>query len=585
MPAELTLVPSAIALALSTLLTFPPGGPRAPVRVSTVLVVLGVVVPLALHPLVDPLRATGRALWQWSAVGGPTIQASYDIDPLAAVALALTVAFTGAATATAGRVERRHPAVAALTLAIGLVTIALVVTDDLVAAIVVLAVLAVLTVLALLAVAPPAATARAAGYLAMGLQAWVVAALLISRQGSAGFSLGEMVPGAVTGGAVLAATAGALLFAGLYPAVAWSFTEAYDTNDPGPLGSLLLMPAGIGATVLLVRLIGVSRLATTAIPLPDVGTEARLAIVVLILLAVAVSVATSGRVPARTIAVGIVLVLATAALPVLGWAHVVLIAAILTATYAAVVALAVPEHWETVRPDLALVAIWLGIASGVPLAIAGGVVALFARAGSALAAALSLDPHRDYIALVGGSAAFVVAALAVGAGAAGASDPVIAGASLAGVAVLVVVELSQVGRRFRVADVPRTLDVASALAALLLALLASIVLIPLEATVRAGVDGAATLTSVHLLAFAAAATFAVTLARVVRPLLPYFELFAERSEPLMRALDPVPVAVGAFRAVETAATRGSSVFALFEQRAGVWLATVLIVGLLVWAAR
>ena len=49
--------------------------------------------------------------------------------------------------------------------------------------------------------------------------------------------------------------------------------------------------------------------------------------------------------------------------------------------------------------------------------------------------------------------------------------------------------------------------------------------------------------------------------------------------------DPVPVAALAFRTLERSATAVSTVFALFEERAGVWLALVLIVGVVVWAVR
>jgi hypothetical protein len=90
---------------------------------------------------------------------------------------------------------------------------------------------------------------------------------------------------------------------------------------------------------------------------------------------------------------------------------------------------------------------------------------------------------------------------------------------------------------------------------------------------------------VHIGAIAIGAAVAVVLARTVRPLLPYFEAAAERSGPAMRALDPAPIGVGAFRAIEAAATRSSVAFGIFERHAGVWLATVVIVGLLVWAAR
>lgn len=585
MPAELPLVPSAIALALSALLFFLPGRGRLAHRLATLLVVLGAALPIALDTLIDPTRAAGRALWQWSAVGGPTIQASYRVDALSAVALALVVAYAGAAMATAGRADRRHPALAALVLATGLVTIALVVTDDLVAAIVVLALLAALTVLALFAVAPAAATARAAGYLSIGLQAWVLSALLVSRSGSPTFVLGSVPEIAVTAGAVLAGTLGALLFAGLYPVVAWSVAAGETSRDPGPLGSLVLMPAGIGATFLLVRLLGASGLASTEIALPDLGVEARLAIVVLVLLAVALSLAGSGSVPRRPIATGLVAIVLIGALPYLGWAHAVLVAAILTAGYAGVVSLALPDQWETVRSDLALVAIWIAIATGSPLGIAGGIVALFARAAAAFASSLWLVPHRDYVALVGGSAVFVTGAIVVGAGAVTSVDPTVAALAVTAVALLVLLELAQVGRRFRVADVPADLDLASAIAAFLLALLATILLIPLESALRELLPARDAVSPAHIGAIAAGAALAVVLARTVRPLLPYFEIAAERSGPAMRALDPEPIAVGAFRAVEAAATRASTGFGVFERRAGVWLATVVIVGLLVWSVR
>lgn len=468
MPAELPLVPSAIALASSALLFFAPGRSRLAHRSATLLVALGALLPIALDPLVDPERAAGRALWQWSAVGGPLVQASYRLDELAVVALSVAVLFAGAAMAAASRVDRRHPALAALILAVGLVTIALVVTDDLVAAIVVLAVLAAVTTLALFAVAPVAATARAAAYLSLGLQAWVLAALLMSQSGSPTFTLGSIPPQAVNAGVMLAATLGALLYAGLYPVVSWSVDGSDAARDLGPLGSLVLMPAGVGATFLLIRVLGASDAAPTVIALP------------------------------------------------------VLAAAILTVAYAGVVSLALPEHWETVRSHLALVAMWTGIATGSPLAMAGGVVALFARAAAAIATSLWLVPHRDYAARIGGSAVYLTGVVAVGVGGVGGgSEPALA--ALAGVAV--------------------------------------ILLIALEA------------------------------AQLMRPLgmagvvMPRLEAVAERARPVMRALDPAPLGVGLFRAIELAATRASVAFATFERRAGVWLATAVIVAVLVWVAR
>lgn len=585
MPAELPLIPSAVALAIGGLLIFLPARARRARGLGTAIVSLGAILPLALYPLVDPAHATGRALWEWSAVGGPTVRASYEVDPLAAVALALTVAFAGAALATAGRLPRRHPALAALVLGNGLVTIAVVVTDDLVAAIVALAVLAAITILALLAAAPPAATARAAGYLAVGLQAWVLAALLISRHGSAGFRLSEMALGTVSPSALAAAALGGLLFTGLYPVVAWSTREERAAADPGPIGSLVLMPAGIAVTLLLVRLLGASGLKATELPLPDPGPEARLGAIVLTLLAVAASVATSRSVPARTIVVGAAVIVFVAALPVLGLPYVLLPASLLTAAYAGVVSLALPDQWASVRADLALAAMWIGVATGAPLGVAGGAVALFACAASAIVDSLRVEPHHEYIALVGGSAVFVAGTVAVAEGVLTAADPAIAALGLAASATIILVELTQVARRSPPADVPLALTVSSAVAAVLLSIGASAVVVPLERTAGLVLPGPEALDGPRLASISVVAAFAVVLARVARPLLPRLEALAERSGPAMRALDPVPLGVGAFRAVEATAIRASAAFGLFEQRAGVWLATVLIVVLLVWAVR
>ena len=82
-----------------------------------------------------------------------------------------------------------------------------------------------------------------------------------------------------------------------------------------------------------------------------------------------------------------------------------------------------------------------------------------------------------------------------------------------------------------------------------------------------------------------AATILVIAARMMRPLLPDLEAFAARLQRFVWAADPVPTGVATFRALERAVTVASAGFALFEQRAGVWLAAVLIVALLVWSTR
>lgn len=585
MPAELTLVLSAIPLAIAALLFFTPGRPPGLAPLGALSVAIASALPVLLVGRIDPSRAGGRALWEWSAVGGPTIEASYRIDALAAVSVALVLAYTGAALAHGSRVQPRHPALAALTLGVGLLAVVVVVTDDLVAATVALSALAALTVLGSLAVAPQGATARAAAYLSIGMQAWILCALLLSRNGSPTFDLGALPAIAITSGALAAGTIGALLCAGLYPAVPWSVEEGDARSDPGPVGSLLLMPAGIAASLVLVRLMAAAGAGPSLLSLPQPPDEWRFGAVLVVLAAVALTIARTAVDPRRPIAVGVALVVLTAALPELRWPHAVLIAAILTAAYAGVVSLALPERWEPIRSDLGMVALWVGIASGSDLAVAAGILALLVRASQALAGSFWLPPHRDYLVLIAGSTLFVASAVAMGAGAVSAGDPIVAALAIAAAALLVVLELAQVARRFRAADVPADLDVASGTVAFLLAALGAVLLAPLGEIVRPHVAYAQPVTQLHLAGVVVASTVAVTLARGLRRMLPVLERVAERSSPAMRALDPVPVAVGSFRALEAAASTGAAVFGAFERRAGAWLAAALIVAILAWAVR
>ena len=70
-------------------------------------------------------------------------------------------------------------------------------TEDLIAGTVVLGVLASITILATLAVAPLPATTRLAAYLAVGVQFFVLAALLVSRFGGASFRFDSIAPSSV----------------------------------------------------------------------------------------------------------------------------------------------------------------------------------------------------------------------------------------------------------------------------------------------------------------------------------------------------------------------------------------------------
>ena len=80
-------------------------------------------------------------------------------------------------------------------------------------------------------------------------------------------------------------------------------------------------------------------------------------------------------------------------------------------------------------------------------------------------------------------------------------------------------------------------------------------------------------------------TLLVIVARSVRPFVPDLAPFAERLRAVIAVADPVPAGHAAFAALDTIVSRTTATFTLFEQRAGVWLATVLIVALLIWSVR
>src|SRR5205807_1502885 len=125
-------------------------------RVPTALLVAtaGALAPLLLYQLLDPSLAAGRALWEWSAAGGPTIQAAYRLDGLGTVGIAAGAAYVAAGLLASARSAASPRVLPSLVLVIGFVFIAVAVTIDLVAAIVVLAVLAAATAFATVLGAP-----------------------------------------------------------------------------------------------------------------------------------------------------------------------------------------------------------------------------------------------------------------------------------------------------------------------------------------------------------------------------------------------------------------------------------------------
>ncbi|HLZ47779.1 MAG TPA: hypothetical protein VKR80_03940, partial [Candidatus Limnocylindria bacterium] len=81
------------------------------------------------------------------------------------------------------------------------------------------------------------------------------------------------------------------------------------------------------------------------------------------------------------------------------------------------------------------------------------------------------------------------------------------------------------------------------------------------------------------------ATLLVVIARSVRPFVPDLAPFGRRLREAMAIADPVPAGHAAFAALDTIASRAAATFGLFEQRAGVWLATLLIIAVLIWSVR
>ena len=171
-------------------------------------------------------------------------------------------------------------------------------------------------------------------------------------------------------------------------------------------------------------------------------------------------------------------------------------------------------------------------------------------------------------------------------GAASAADPGTAVAAVLIVMVVLLLELAHAGRRLAQGEAPSDLDIAAAVAALFsTALVASLLSLPIPDALTLLRRPLEPIDPVIAVGTVVAATILVIAARMLRPLLPDLEVFATRLQRFVWAADPVPTGVATFKALERAVTVASAGFAVFEQRAGVWLAAVLIVALLVWSTR
>ncbi len=527
-------------------------------------------------------------MWEWSAVGGPTIQASYRLDGLAAVGVALGALYVAAALVATTRVSARHQLLRPVILLNGLVFITLAVTDDLIADIVVLGALAALTSFIMVLVSPAAAAARVTGYLAGGVQAFVVAALLVSRFGGASFRFDTISPDAATPGVVLAASLGAALFAGLYPFVPWGYRQE-EAGERESLRGLLTMPAGLGATLVLCRILGVTRIDLATLGLPSVISTELIALVVAVLALRFIMRRRRGGLR-RRIAVSLLVLVLILLYPLLHWSYLVLLAALLTIAYAAAVSLALPEQWAISRFDVVLASLWIALATGSPMALAGAFVVVAGGALAAVSDGFWMPPHRSYLTAMTSSTVIVAGALTIAVGAVDAPDPITVFLAIVAAAAIVGLELAHAGRRLSVTSVPAELEVSASIASFLGTVMVVLALsLPLlDAMADAfgrpytrDLDEVVTL----LPLIAVIATLLVVAARAVHALAPELTAVSTRLERVVSAADPVPIATASFRALAGSATTVSAIFALFEERAGVWLALMLIATLLVWAVR
>ena len=587
--AELILFVVALSLsALAFAFVMPRFAGRGRVPFSVACCALAGLAPLLMSVALDPEHVRGNALWEWSAVGGPTIQASYRLDGLATAGVAIGALYIAAALVATTRVSARHQLLRPVILLNGLVFVTLAVTDDLIADIVVLGALAATTSFIAVLVSPAAAVARITGYLLGGVQGFVVAALLISRFGGASFRFDTISADATTPGVILAASLGTALFAGLYPFVPWGY-RSEESGERESLRGLLTTPAGLGATLVLCRLLGVTRIDLATLGLPAIISPALIAVVVA-LLALRFIIRRGKPRLRRRIVISVLVLVLILLYPFIHWSHVILVASLLTIVYTAAVSLALPEQWAISRYDIVIGALFIALATGSPIALAGAFAVLAGGGLAAVTDAFWMPPHRSYITAMASSTVIVAGAITIVIGAFDTSDLLTAVLAVIAAGAVVGLELAHAGRRLSIAAVPADLDVSASIVSFLGTIMVVLALtLPLldamsDAMGRPNtrsLDDLVTLVPVS----AVVATLLVVVARAVRVLLPELTAFSTRLEAIVSAADPVPIASASFRALAGSATTVSGVFAAFEERAGVWLALTLIATLLVWAVR
>lgn len=562
---------------------------RFPGWSALVLVVVSAFLPILLYDRTDVGQTIGRSLWEWTAAGGPKVQAAYHVDALALVAAAIVALATGATIHRVARLPEARPLAIVLIALDGIALVALVAMTDVVAAIIVAGMAAAIAVAVALFVATASAAARLAALLALGLQSFTAAALLLASYGIATFDLEEVPAAAIAPGVLTAVALGAALFCGLYPFVPWRY-EAEAVTPLGAIRGVALFPIGLAGSIVALRMVAAAGVPATELALPDLppAWQAALLLVILGLTALA---ARSGPRSARLrrALTGAAFFGVAAALPALGWGHVVALLALLTVLYAAVGSAAVVAEWDVARFDIRLGVLWAAIASGAPLALMGALLGLLA---SALALALELAAVPAAARIATATSARVLAVFGpffALAGLYGTPDPVVAVLCGSALGVAGLLELahavretqSEVGASWRARSY-------ATLAALAVVSVVGVASLPTVVRAAGGVlDATPAVVPDVALAGAAALTVVLTILAVALP-----RLVRVRVSPrllggvrrVLTATDPVPVLALTYRGLEEWSRRIGGAFAGLEDRAGVWVATSLIALTLLWAA-
>ena len=222
---------------------------------------------------------------------------------------------------------------------------------------------------------------------------------------------------------------------------------------------------------------------------------------------------------------------------------------------------------------------------------------LIARPGPLLAPGIYDCISAKVVESAGYDAAFVSGAavtvaglgfMAIGAFEAG--DAASIALALVAVGGVLALQLAHLARRAQIAIAPIGLEVTAAATSFLVAILLGILVAPAAFSgmaITIGRPFSSEVTGAPLAAplLVAVAVLIVAAVSSFQPVLRKAERLVAGLHVAVRLADPVPAGVAAFSALDWTATRLATALSLLERRAGVGLATILIVLLLVWSVR